>query len=243
MTQTPLRAGIIAAGDGARLQAAYPGLPKPLVPVAGRPLAEWVVGPLEEAGVRSIVMLLNSRGRAVRQHLKTRFPSVQWTFLEKDTPTSWESFRLVSRALSGTSARFLLTTCDWIAPAEDVARFARAAAGALQSGSDGCLAVTRFVDDEKPLWAELDRSGKVAALGDAAKDAGLVTCGLYGLTREMADLMPAPAAHARLRDYWISLIADGRRIAGVELGKTMDVDRPEDVAAAEAFLASAGARS
>src|SRR5207245_2545304 len=36
--------GIIAAGDGSRLRAAGFAMPKPLVPVAGVPLIEWVIG-------------------------------------------------------------------------------------------------------------------------------------------------------------------------------------------------------
>ncbi|MBI3548968.1 MAG: NDP-sugar synthase [Elusimicrobia bacterium] len=237
MNQTPLRAGIIAAGDGVRLRASHPDLPKPLVPVAGRPLVDWIVGSLEAAGAPSIVMLLNSRGREVRRHLKTSFPSIGWTFLEKDTKSSWESFRLVSRALSGTSARFVISTVDALAPRADVARFAREAATAMQNGADGCLAVTRFVDDEKPLWARLDSSGTVAALGDDAKDGGWVTCGLYGLTRELTDQMSGPESFQKLRDYWIAAVRDGRRIAAIPLGKTLDVDRPEDLEAAERFLA------
>ena len=146
MTSVPLRAGIIAAGDGTRLKAAHPEITKPLVPVAGRPLVDWIVDSLETAGVRSIVVLLNSRGRAVRAHLKASFPSIQWTFLEKETKSSWESFRLVSRALSGGSSRFLISTVDALARPEEVARFATAAAIAMQNGHDGALALTRFVD-------------------------------------------------------------------------------------------------
>jgi hypothetical protein len=65
-----------------------------------------------------------------------------------------------------------------------------------------------------------------------------VTCGLYFMTRAAAARLPEPATHARLRDFWRTLVASGARVSGPTLSKTLDVDRPEDVAAAEAYLKS-----
>lgn len=231
-----LRAGIIAAGDGLRLAGAFPGLPKPLVPVHGRPLVDWVVGSLRAAGARSIVVFLNTQGRAARGHLKTGFPDVQWTFLSRDTRSSWETFRLVSRALAGTSERFLVSTVDALVPPPEAARFAREACAAMLAGAQGALALTRFVDDEKPLWAQLGDDGFVTALGDDVRRREHATCGLYAMTRSAAEAMPGPEAHGRLRDYWIALIRGGACILGVPLAKTLDVDRPQDLAQAEEFL-------
>ena len=38
------------------------------------------------------------------------------------------------------------------------------------------------MEDEKPLWAATDPSGRVTAFGDAASRKDAVTCGLYALT-------------------------------------------------------------
>lgn len=225
------RAGIIAAGEGSRLAAAVPGVPKPLVPVAGRPLAHWVAGGLAAAGAEALVVLVNSRGGALPPSLRAAFPALGFDFLCADTASSFESFRLVCRRLAESAGDFLVSTTDALIPSAEVARFwaecrtARAEAG---------LALTAHVEDEKPLWAELAADGRVAALGEGARrDA--VTCGLYYMTRAAADALPEPSAHARLRDYLGSLAARGR-LRGSLLGKTLDVDRPEDLAAAENFL-------
>ena len=102
--------------------------------------------------------------------------------------------------------------------------------------ADAGLALTRFVDDEKPLWADLDAAGFVTALGDAAAAKTFVTSGLYYATRKAAGLLPEAAAHGRLRDFLGSLVAAGARVSGVVLTKTLDVDRPDDLEAAELFL-------
>lgn len=226
-------AGVIAAGEGSRLASSHPGVVKPLVPVAGKPLSHWIAGTLRSAGARRLAVLTNSRGSAVPASLSAAFPDFAFDFLTADTASSYESFRLVSRRLAETEEAFLISTVDALIPASDVARFwdeCRA------SGGDAGLALTSHVDDEKPLWADVDGSGLVSAVGDGARARRYVTCGLYFMTRGAAARLTEPSTHARLRDYWRTLVASGARVAGSVLSKTLDVDRPEDIGAAEAYL-------
>ncbi|MBI5241930.1 MAG: HAD-IA family hydrolase [Elusimicrobia bacterium] len=236
LSPAPLRAGIIAAGDGSRLKASHPGLIKPLVPVAGRPLCHWVVDSLLQAGVADFTVLFNSRGRRAQESLLAAFPRLRWTFLERDTASSWESFRLVAQSLAEKSADFVISTVDAIMPPAETRRFAEAARAA---GAPAALALTGFVDDEKPLWADLGPDGRVAALGGDARTRTHATSGLYYLTADVARAMPPAQAFARLREYLQSLAAAGS-VAGVVLSQTLDVDRPEDVRQAEDFLTALG---
>jgi NDP-sugar pyrophosphorylase family protein len=50
---------ILAGGKAERLGDAAGGLPKPLVPVAGRPLAAWQIGLLARAGVERVIVSCN----------------------------------------------------------------------------------------------------------------------------------------------------------------------------------------
>jgi NDP-sugar pyrophosphorylase family protein len=224
-------AGVIAAGEGSRL--AKVGAVKPLIPVAGRPLSHWVVGALRAAGARELTVLTNSRGAAVAPSLTAAFPDLAFDFTTADTASSFESFRLVARRLAERHEAFLISTVDVIIPAADVARFWDECRAAR---ADAGLALTAHVDDEKPLWADVDEAGLVSAVGEDARTRRRVTCGLYYLTRAAAERIPEASAHARLRDYWRELVAAGARVSGPTLSKTLDVDRPEDVAAAAAHL-------
>ncbi len=224
-------AGIIAAGEGSRLQASHPGLIKPLVPVGGEPLSHWIVRSLEKSGVDAVTLLHNSRGRAVRAELRAAFPKISWTFLEADTASSWESFRLVSRAVSARAMKFIMTTVDALVPPAELSRFAR------EAGESAAVAVTAHVDDEKPLWADV-AGGHVVAFGDKAVERRFCTCGVYQMTRTLADAMPPAKTYSKLRDYWAALLASGQKVRAVELAKTLDVDRPEDLASAEQYVRS-----
>lgn len=234
MSAVQLDAGIIAAGLGTRLSASHPGLPKPLVPLAGKPLCHWIAGSLKGAGASRITLLHNSSGRAIRESLSRGFPEVRWTFLEADTASSWESFRLVSRRLAENAEAFVMSTVDAIIPPAETRRFADACAGA-----EAGLALTSFVDDEKPLWADVDEKGKVTALGDRASRRAHVTSGLYYMTRAAVRRMPEAARFTALRQFLGHLVDSGGLVHGHVLGKTLDVDRPEDVAQAERFLVGA----
>lgn len=230
-----IRAGIIAAGEGSRLAESHPGTVKPLVPVQGRPLCHWVARGLREAGIREVTFLHNSRGRAVRRSLADAFPDMAWTFLEADTASSWESFRLVSRKAAEASPDFIMSTVDSLVEAGQIRRFIEES---RRAGAEAALALTDFVDDEKPLWADAGPGGRITALGPKAVKKSLVTTGLYYLTRPVVDAMPKAEDFSNLRGYWGSLVDGGREVLGVTLSKTIDVDRPEDIAVAEDFLRS-----
>lgn len=242
----PRRAGIIAAGEGSRLAAAYPGTIKPLTPVEGRPLIHWVASSLRTAGFDRITVLFNSNGAPARDYLRREFGGIRWSFLSKDTSSSWESFRLVARSLSAAPGSFLISTVDALAPAADVSRFAEQAFASLERpvlGIEAALGLTSFVQDEKPLWAELEKNGLIAALGPQTRRREFATCGLYALGSPLADAMPAAPAFPNLRSFLTSLAAGGRKILGIPLSGIIDVDRPEDLAAAGKFLRVNGAVS
>jgi NDP-sugar pyrophosphorylase family protein len=232
-------AGVIAAGEGSRLARSHPGTIKPLVPVAGRPLSHWIVGALRAAGARNLTVLTNSRGGALPPSLSAAFPEAAFDFMTADTASSFESFRLVARRLAEREEAFLISTVDAVARASDVARFWSECRAAR---ADAGLALTAHVDDEKPLWADVDEAGLVSAVGEDARTRRRVTCGLYYMTRAAAERLPEPTAHPRLRDFWRTLVASGARVSGPTLSKTLDVDRPEDVAAAAAHLTTEGNR-
>lgn len=60
---------ILAAGRGERMRPLTDTLPKPLLPVRGRPLIDHAVRALVAAGVHDIVVNLSYRGAQIREHL------------------------------------------------------------------------------------------------------------------------------------------------------------------------------
>lgn len=224
-----VRGGIIAAGDGSRLKAGGYAMPKALVPVGGVTLIEATIANFAAAEVHSLVIIVNEASRACVDWVRARFPALDAEFIVKTTPSSLESFREVCGRLDAGPA--LITTVDaWCRP-RDFVRFVEAGRRRLPHAST--LALTPLVADERPLWASVDGAGRLTRLGEGAGP--LVTAGLYLLTEDARAARP-PAGLARLRDY-LQWLVTRAPLYGEVIERVVDVDRPEDVALAEALAA------
>jgi NDP-sugar pyrophosphorylase family protein len=228
-----VKAAIIAAGRGDRLRAAGIAEPKPLVAVAGKPLIDHVLDAVAAAEILDVTCLFNEDDDAVARHCRETRRDVRLRIVRRTTPSSMESLFTLAPHLAGE--RFLLLTVDAVfGPRLLPAFLARA------TDADVVLAVHRFVDDEKPLRVAADATGRVKALGAAAETSPFITAGLYVLEpRVFAEVEAARAAKLdALRQFFSHLLGRGYAFRAVEVEKTVDVDRPEDIAAAEAFVRS-----
>lgn len=64
-----MRAVVLSAGYGTRLGELTREMPKPLLPVAGRPLVEQVIGNIARAGVTEVAVNLHFKAELVREEL------------------------------------------------------------------------------------------------------------------------------------------------------------------------------
>ena len=81
---------ILAAGKGERMRPLTDGRPKPMLPVAGKPLIEYHLERLGAAGIRDFVVNLGWHGNQIREALrdgarwgvKIRYSEEGWPALE-----------------------------------------------------------------------------------------------------------------------------------------------------------------
>jgi NDP-sugar pyrophosphorylase family protein len=99
------------------------------------------------------------------------------------------------------------------------------------------LAVTPFVDDERPLWVNLDASGRVTRIGGDAGET--VTAGMYLVPEQVRRMSPPPEVK-RLREFLVWLLNRGEPVYGVSLPAVVDVDRGRDVSLAETLAHRGG---
>jgi len=226
-----LRGGIIAAGDGSRLREAGFSMPKPLVPVAGIPLIEWVLRNFIAVGIVAPVIIVNEHARPCVEWIRSRFPELDIEFIVRTTRSSLESFVAVSDRLGG--GRSLISTVDaWCRPV-DFVRFVEAA---LRRPRDvSVLAATPFVADENPLWLDVDHTGRVQDLGGPSGT--LVTAGMYVLSERARTATPPPLG--RLREFLAWLVRQGEPLYAEAIQTVVDVDRASDVVLAEALVRAA----
>jgi NDP-sugar pyrophosphorylase family protein len=236
MNDRPLRAGVLAAGRGERLRSRPSDL-KPLARIGSQTLIEHVLKSMAAAGAAEVVVIINEDSGAVRDHVaKSDWPfALRW--IVETTPTSMHSFLRVVETLAadGSDGPFLLSTVDTVTSPKVYADFMERAS-ALHAAI--ALALTFPSDDEKPLLVRM-RTGdsRIEKFGDGE----YVTAGVYAVNPII--LREAEAARAiglgALRDFLQRLLARGYEMAGIPISESIDVDRPPDLAAAEALLRSA----
>ena len=233
-----MKAGIIAAGHGERLRAAGIAIPKPLISIAGRPLIARAIDAARAAGATSVACIVNAETDRVRRFLAESDLGLPIEVVQRTTASSAESFLALRPYLE--SEPFLLLTVDAVvAPVAIAALVARAAE--LPEAA-GVLGVTTLVDDEKPLWAELEADRRIRSLGDATR-ARHVTAGVYFLDPLVYSLANVGSGRGfpALRALLASLLERGHPLYGFDVGPSIDVDRPKDLAAAERMLAVSSA--
>jgi dTDP-glucose pyrophosphorylase len=98
------------------------------------------------------------------------------------------------------------------------------------------------VDDENPLRIAVAADGRVTHLGPLAHASPYVTLGLYGLGPEIFPILDRAVAGGvhRLRNFLACLLEEGMTAYGHRIEKGIDVDRPSDLAVAEAFVQEEG---
>jgi len=229
-----MKAALIAAGHGERLREAGIEVPKPLVPIAGRPLIDYVLGGIAAAGLSDVACIFNEEFDAVEDHCRKANYGLNLEIVRRTTPSSMESLFTLAPCLG--AGRFLLLTVDAVFGPDVLPNFL--AEAARREGAAGVLAVNDFVDDEKPLRVVLDNTGRITAIGLSAGTSPIITAGFYVFdTGIFAEIGAArDARFTALRQFLGHLLDQGYRLEGVSVPKTVDVDRPEDVRTAEEFV-------
>ena len=99
------------------------------------------------------------------------------------------------------------------------------------------LAVTPFIDDERPLFAAVDHDTRVIAIGDRPMRPATVTGGAYGFSSRARAVAHAAVAASvdRMRTFLRALVLTGHDVRAIEIEKIIDLDRRRDLELANAW--------
>ncbi len=228
---------IIAAGEGSRLVQEGVAVPKPLVDLDGRPMIRRLIDIFLSCDAEEISIIVNQQMTAVREYLEGLQLPVPLRLTVKSTPSSMHSFYEVSRTFR--KGKFILTTVDTIFREEEFARYARAFA--QDDRADGYMAVTSFIDDEKPLYIDVNSQMRITAFRDQPwPGVKYISGGIYGLTAPALDVLRdcMDRGVSRMRNYQRALVEAGLDLQAYPFEKIVDVDHAGDIATARAFIAT-----
>ena len=74
---------VLAAGEGSRLRPLTQYQPKPMLPVANRPIIDYVLDALVNAGISEIVVVVGHQHTRIQDHLMQRYPQLDLTYVQQ----------------------------------------------------------------------------------------------------------------------------------------------------------------
>lgn len=228
---------IIAAGEGSRLAQEGVKWPKPLVRLNGITLIDRLIDVFLKNNATSISIIVNEEMTEVQEHIKNMQLPVPFYLLVKSTPSSMHSFYELSHYLDGD--KICLTTIDTIFKEEEFGGYIQAFLE--EKELDGLMAVTDFIDDEKPLYVQTGEDLTIRNFPDRAEaDCRYISGGIYCLRRSGLNVLQRAISQgmSRMRNYQRQLVAEGLRLKAYPFSKIIDVDHAEDITKAELFLKS-----
>ena len=221
-----MKAVILSGGEGTRLRTISMGLPKPMMPIVGKPLLERTVALLRQNGFDELCLTLHYEPEAIRSHFGggERF-GVRIEYREETEPLGTAGAVRNCLDFIGGDRRVLVmsgdSACDF-----DLA--------ALADGHRGGVTIALATHAE-PLPYGLvvtDRSGAVTGFVEKPAWERVVTdrvsTGIYVLSPDVLSRVPDGVKYDFAKDLFPALLRDGVTMTGVVMdGYWCDIGTPE----------------
>lgn len=226
------QAVVLAAGRGSRMGTITESVPKPMLPIAGKPMLEHILERLSETGVSRFLIVVGYHGEAIKAHFQHSSFDVEFRVQEPVNGTG--SAALLARSFAGNRP-FLLTFGDIMCSHEEYLR----ATGMLDAGTEAVLAVKAVDDPWQGAAVYVDEEHLITRIVEKPPKGTSTTnwnsAGFYifrpSIFTYLAKLSPSIRNEYELTSAFEAMLADGLAIKiSPILGEWRDVGRPEDLA-------------
>lgn len=232
------KAIVLAAGKGTRMGALTANLPKPMLPVEGRPMLEHILDRLAEAGIRRVLLVVGYRKETIIEHF-AGYDTADIEYVVQETPNGTGSAVGLGREFAGED-RVLVTFGDIICEPDDYK-------GLMTTCDTECAAVigAKHVDDPWQGAAIYEQKGVLQRIVEKPQKGTSTThwnsAGLYIFSPVLFDYLArlelSPRGEYELTSAIANMLKEGLRLLMYAVrGEWRDVGRPEDLQAAEEII-------
>ncbi len=226
---------VMAGGKGTRLQPLTFDRPKPLLPVAGRPVVEWGLQSLQRTGIQDVLLTTAYRRELLMDVLRDgAHLGVSIEYVEEEEPLGTAGG--VKNAEDLIDERFIVMSADVVADVDlnALVDFHKTR-GALAT-----MALTPVEDPSQFGIVELDDEGRVGRFKEKPKReeafSNLTNAGIYVVEPEVLERIPKGENFDWSKDVWTNMVGEALYGATLE-GYWRDVGRPSDLIAANQEMA------
>ncbi len=227
-----MKAVILAAGEGRRMRPLTYTRPKVMLPVANKPILEYVVEALAKAGIRDIVIVVGYKDNVIRDYFndgKNWNVKIKYVFQKRSLGTA-HALMVASHLLNDD---FLMLNGDSIVSREDIKR--------VVDSEYAAIAVTEVKDPKNYGVVEVE-SDKVKRIVEKPENptANTVNAGIYRFTPEILDFVEKTPLSKRgeyeITDTIQLAINSGVEFKAVKIDTWIDVGYPWQLLDANEFL-------
>jgi len=227
MIPSPMRAVILAGGEGTRLRPLTLSTPKPVVPVVDRPFLRHQLDLLAGVGVTEVVLSVAYRPERIEAVFGDGSAfGVRIRYAVEDTPLGTGG--AVRNALPFLDERTIVLNGDILTDVDLAQIVSRHAA----EGASASILLTPVPNPAAYGLVETEPGGRVRRFREKPNPEEITTdtinAGIYVLETRVLDLMPAGVNHSIERGFFPALLARGDLVLGpVHRGYWIDIGTPE----------------
>lgn len=224
-----MKAVILAAGEGGRMQPLTLKTPKPMLKIHGKPLLEYLLESLPKE-IDEIIVVVGYLGDQIKKHFGGDFQGKKIRYVEqKEKLGTWKALELCKSLLG--KGNFLLLYADDLHSPLSLQR-------CIKRGSM-CVLLEKAPNPERFGVVILNPDKSVKEIEEKPKHpkSNLISCGPYVLNEKIFDYPPEKHENG---EYYIpesvSQMAKDYKVYGVESDWWLPIGYPEDLKSAEEFL-------
>ena len=226
---------VLAGGFGTRVAHLLPGVPKPMVSVAGKPFLEWVVRWLARQGLNKVVLSTGHLAEVVEAHFRSQpVPGVATRCIAESRPLGTAGGFLNAARVSGEAPKV------WLAVNGDslvLADLAPAAAELNHEAVEGVLIGRKVADASRYGTLAIGAAGELRGFLEKRPGQGVINAGVYFLRDSLARRLPEQRPLSFEQQVFPNLVTHGSvlKVHSVD-APFLDIGTPESLRQAETFI-------
>lgn len=226
-----IQAAILAGGLGTRMRPFTETVPKPMLPVLGRPFLEHQIDLLERNGIYKFLILAGYLGGVIESHFGSLWhKSIEMTYSYEDKPMGTGGALKIAGAKLEDD--FLLLNGDTLLDIDYLA-FVREFRA---TGKAGLIAAYLNTSQQVPSNLEIAGNGSVLSYTKRHTNGHHVDAGVIALRKSVLDIIPAGRPSSLEEEVFPNLIASGELNAWPTQTAFFDMGTPAGLKRLEAHL-------
>lgn len=205
---------IMAAGVGSRLDPLTQEVPKPLVPIANRPVMDILFEKLVDIGVKDVVANTHYKSEKIIERYKTNDLGVNFSYIDEDTLSGTAGGVKKCQFFFKEGEDFLVLSADGLSNADLKAGIE----SHKKSGAIASLGIKKIALEELPHFGVVvtDEDGFITGFQEkpAIKDAksDCINTGIYIFNYEIFNYIPADTFYDFAKNVFPELLSKGIKI-------------------------------